>query len=132
MVYQKEKPICLHCGIKVKRRPNIYCSNKCQQEYQYLKNIENWKKGVLKGFSGKVKALAPWIRRYLFEKRGIKCCKCGWGERHPIDNLPLVEINHIDGNAENNNENNLEILCPNCHSRTSNFRARNKNSTRSR
>ncbi len=68
----------------------------------------------------------------MLDKHNSSCVKCGWCKRHPIDNLPLVEINHIDGNAENCLEENLEVICPNCHSETINFRARNKTSTRQR
>lgn len=52
-----------------------------------------------------------------------KCNCCGiteWmGERLPF------EMNHIDGNRTNHSLNNLELLCPNCHSQTSTWRARN-------
>lgn len=34
----------------------------------------------------------------------------------------FIEIHHIDGNNKNNNDNNLQFLCPNCHSKTSSFR----------
>lgn len=40
---------------------------------------------------------------------------------------PLVlELEHKDGNNDNNNRNNLEALCPNCHSLTPTWRGRNK------
>lgn len=110
----------------------IYCSRKCHRDFEYNERVEQWKSGLLSGCSGKAKSIRNWLRKYLFDSRGAKCQKCGWNECHPIDGKPLVEINHIDGNAENNNEDNLEILCPNCHSMTHNFRARNKVSTRIR
>jgi hypothetical protein len=34
--------------------------------------------------------------------------------------IPL-ELHHIDGNNENNNLDNLEILCPNCHALTDTY-----------
>ena len=43
-----------------------------------------------------------------------KCEKCGIFEWMGIK-LPL-ELHHKDGNHFNNNLDNLEILCPNCHS----------------
>ena len=126
---------CKNCSKEIlleKSLNRIYCSRKCHRDFEYNERINQWKLGILKGHKGKNKSITPWLRKYLFNLRGAKCEKCGWGVVHPIDGKPLVEINHIDGNAENNSENNLEILCPNCHSMTHNFRARNKNSTRIR
>lgn len=66
------------------------------------------------------------IKRRLF-KDGIKenrCENCGitcWvGE--PIQ----MELHHIDGDRSNNLVENLQILCPNCHSLTDTFRGKNK------
>ena len=36
-----------------------------------------------------------------------------------------LELHHIDGNRNNHSLDNLMLLCPNCHSQTDNFRARN-------
>lgn len=50
-----------------------------------------------------------------------KCRKCGVGDSWQGEEL-AIEINHIDGKFYNNLPDNLEFLCPNCHSqeRTSN------------
>lgn len=49
----------------------------------------------------------------LIHERGYECEECGnreWnGEQIPI------ELDHIDGNPDNNVEENLRLLCPNCH-----------------
>ncbi len=37
-----------------------------------------------------------------------------------------MELHHVDGNRVNHNISNLQVLCPNCHSQTDNFRAKNK------
>jgi 5-methylcytosine-specific restriction endonuclease McrA len=37
-----------------------------------------------------------------------------------------LELHHIDGNRQNHLLDNLVILCPNCHSQTDTFRAKNK------
>ena len=60
----------------------------------------------------------------LKTKRGWKCECCGISEwmGKPI----TLEIHHIDGNKKNNSLDNLQILCPNCHSQTSNWRSRNQ------
>jgi len=59
-------------------------------------------------------------------KEGLKdntCEECGISE---WNNKPInCELDHIDGNRTNHRLNNLRILCPNCHSQTSTFRAKN-------
>lgn len=126
---------CKNCNVETKVRKNgggVFCSHICHRKYEYDYNIKLWKDGKLKGYKGKTKAISNWLRKYMLEKTNNTCQKCGWNNRHPIDDKPLVEINHIDGNAENNCEDNLEVLCPNCHSMTHNFKSRNKNSARNR
>lgn len=41
-------------------------------------------------------------------------------------NKTILQIHHIDGNASNNNEENLQVICPNCHAMTDTFMALNK------
>ena len=39
----------------------------------------------------------------------------------------ICELHHINGDSTDNRIENLQILCPNCHSQTDNFRSRNRN-----
>jgi Zn finger protein HypA/HybF involved in hydrogenase expression len=66
------------------------------------------------------------VRRYLHEKYQSECVKCGWGEINPTTGKTPLEIDHMDGDSENNREQNLRLLCPNCHSLTSTWKALNK------
>jgi hypothetical protein len=45
------------------------------------------------------------------------------------NNKPLtLEIDHIDGKCFNNTLENMRFLCPNCHSQTDTYKAKNKSS----
>ena len=65
-------------------------------------------------------------KKYLILKHGNKCMKCGWHEINPITGLVPIQLEHKDGNSDNHNLNNLELLCPNCHSLTPTFGSLNK------
>ena len=52
-----------------------------------------------------------------------KCEKCG-NERWYGQPIPL-ELHHINGNHNDNRLENLQLLCPNCHAQTDNYRGRN-------
>lgn len=59
-------------------------------------------------------------------KAGLKENKCECCGITEWNNKPInFELHHIDGNRSNNSLSNLQILCPNCHSQTDNFRAKN-------
>lgn len=64
------------------------------------------------------------LRRALIES-GVEhiCSMCKINE---WNGLPLdLEVDHIDGNYLNNTKGNLRFLCPNCHSQTGNYKAKN-------
>ena len=100
-------------------------------ESQYKEWIERWKNGEEDGLSGGY-SVSKRIRRYFFEKYGCKCQKCGWGEKNEYTGVVPLQIHHIDGDCKNNKEENLQLLCPNCHSLTENFGSRNKTATEGR
>ena len=126
---KKQKNECRFCKKPCNR---FYCNRQCQKLFQSDFLLKNWQDGLDCGFAGKTKQLKIFIRRFLLHKYNYKCSKCGWDKIHPTTNKVPLEINHIDGDAENCKESNLEVICPNCHSLTPNFRALNKNSSRNR
>ena len=68
---------------------------------------------------GTVKKNSSSSARVLIKLRGHRCEVCGlttWLEK-PI----TLHIHHLDGNRINNELENLQLLCPNCHSFTDNF-----------
>ena len=63
-------------------------------------------------------------RNALVKIRGWKCEECGLTEWRG-QKIPL-QIHHKDGVHINNEINNLQLLCPNCHAQTENYAGRNK------
>jgi hypothetical protein len=118
---------CLACGKKPQRSSYKYCSNKCQQVFQYRSYIQKWKLGLATGERGIVtKNISQHVKRYLADLYGEKCSVCGWNKKHPTTGRVPLEVDHINGDAEDNKEENLRLICPNCHSLSSNFRNLNK------
>lgn len=127
---------CLNCGKKLveegqKRKRYKYCSKQCCIDHQYKQWIEAWKNGEETGTIAQAD-MTPRIRKYLFEKYNNQCQKCGWSEVNPFTGNIHLQVHHIDGDCLNNREENLQLLCPNCHSLTCNYGKLNKNSKRLR
>jgi 5-methylcytosine-specific restriction endonuclease McrA len=116
---------CLFCYSPIEKR-RTFCSSKCSGQYTERQSIQKWRNGEIPGHRGVTKNIKPFVRHYLFEKYNSACCKCQWNIPHPMSGKPPLEVNHINGDADNSFEKNLELLCPNCHSLTLNFRNRNK------
>ena len=111
------KFICVNCGEKLNRKGK-YCSKGCEIEFkrnEIFKKIE----------SGDTTLATHIYKKYLIYKYGEKCMECNWNEVNPYSKKVPIEIEHIDGNSENNDLKNLKLLCPNCHSLTPTYRALN-------
>lgn len=123
---------CLYCGNSLNSPNKTFCNNHCQKEYEYIEYIKKWKSGEVDGSIGKSWIeISKHVERYIFEKHNRKCSNCGWSEINPYTGTLPLEIEHIDGDATNNKEENLTLLCPNCHSLTKTYRGANKgNGTR--
>ena len=79
-----------------------------------------------KFFNNEKRVASCALKKHLFnlgikEKRCEKCCIDTW-QGHPA---PL-ELHHLDGDHFNNSLDNLQILCPNCHSLEPSFTSSSK------
>ncbi len=108
---------CKQCGKECSRQATSYCSTSCQRKHQRLTSIKDGSAGIVA------------IRSHLRIDLGLSSCSvCGldtWNDK-PI---PL-EVDHIDGNSENNSVTNLRLICPNCHAQTETYKNKNKGSGR--
>lgn len=122
---KKLRTLCVSCGNENKRHFTKTCSNSCEQERRYEDFIEKWKSGVESGVVG-FDQVSNYIRKYLMRKYNNACQDCEWSRVNPTTNKVPVQIEHIDGDWNNNIEANLKLLCPNCHSLTPTYGYLNK------
>jgi hypothetical protein len=119
---------CIYCNtiltsVHGHRRAAKYCNNQCQQDHQYKVYIEKWKNKELDGSKGL--GVSAYVKRYLRQKYNNKCSKCGWSQPNPITGHAILEVDHINGDWKDNSEENLDLICCNCHTLTINYKALN-------
>lgn len=120
---------CMNCGNPVGTRNSKFCSSECKKEYEYKTLVAEWKNGEITGcdINGDTR---KFLRKYFLEKVNYSCERCGFNKNNEYTGLSILQLHHKDGDCYNNSEDNIEVLCPNCHCLTENFGSRNKNSTR--
>lgn len=101
---------------------NYHTAKKYLQKYGI--NTDHWKG---KGWN-KNEQTKDWsqytnnsrLKINLIKHRGHKCEMC---KNEKWNNFPIsLEVHHIDGNRVNNELDNIQLLCPNCHSITDNYK----------
>ncbi len=125
--------ICESCGkdfVERKSSKGKYCSHQCQADMRSMAVVNTWLEDPSPKTFYSSNNVRPGIRRFLIKKSGCKCSRCGWGEKHISAALPSLEIEHIDGNWLNCSPSNIDIICPNCHSLTDTYKARNRGNGR--
>ena len=116
---------CLHCDKEnfwSHSKINKFCNNICQGQFKWVnETIPRIEEGKCTNSS------SPALKKYLIEKFGENCSECGL--ENTWNNKPLVlQLDHIDGNSDNNYPTNLRLLCPNCHTQTENFGSKGQGS----
>jgi hypothetical protein len=103
---------CLYCGKECARSIQKYCSNKCQAAFEHKLRLDNG------GFKDPRS-----IKKLLVKQRG-HCCEICHITEWQVQSVPLV-MDHTDGNSENNDLDNLRLVCGNCDMQLPTYKARN-------
>lgn len=119
--------ICQNCGKKLSRSKTGLCYT-CYREQENKRIIDNWLKTGNTG-CGIATTLRNCIRSYIYEKQNNKCAICGMGRLWNNKSINFI-LDHIDGNAANNHQENLRLICPNCDSQLDTYKSKNKKSAR--
>ncbi len=115
-------PFCaINCGTRCKNAKRKYCSTRCQYLHDFNTRVQLFEAGLYPAALN-----SKWLKKYLIKRDGERCSKCGWAERHVSTGRVPIEIEHIDGDSDNNAPENIILLCPNCHALTPYFRGLNR------
>lgn len=114
---QKKEGKCSYCQKPCKASKD-YCSRDCYINDFHSSNIEKLKSDK------KIDLHYSSIRKSLLWYYDHKCQKCG-NDKWNGEKIPL-EIDHINGNPDDNNFDNLRLICPNCHAQTDTYKGKNK------
>lgn len=101
------------------------CQSKNEKQICNKKSTQRHRVKIEDYFSGKVSIGTTVLKKILLENGFLtyKCAICGitkWNDKDIC-----LELHHIDGDNKNNSLENLQLICPNCHSQTHNFRNKN-------
>jgi hypothetical protein len=111
----QESIVCCYCGVLTKNKR--YCSRKC---------LIKWRDDDFKRWMGGENSNLPvrLIKGMVAKAFGENCSGCGMGKIWNKAQI-VIELEHKDGNSDNNRMDNLCLLCPNCHSQTPTYKSKN-------
>lgn len=155
--YGRAPKKCLFCGLSIifeKRLQYRFCNHRCAAAFNNEKKAktcdfcssafhQGWTKTkfcsracmfaahdaclFLKFEAGLLKNPSQ-LRRLLLKKRGHKCEMCG-GTVWRTCKIPL-DVDHINGNAQDCRPENVRLLCKNCHAITPTYGSKNRGNGR--
>lgn len=120
---------CIECKRHTRSKKKLTCPPEARSEItrQWHKErrrekYEDWVAGKISINSNRT------IRLILSDNLGYKCSSCGISEW--MGSQIVLEVEHKDGNSENNSFENVCLICPNCHSQTPTYKGANRGNGR--
>lgn len=151
---------CKYCNKALKNKNSLAQHEiRCSKNTERI-NTESWNKGKTKETDSRLKAQSETLinkqtgynhyqeylkdnsiawgqknmqryKKYFLEEQNHCCAICGMKDEWNGKQLVFI-LDHIDGNADNNNRDNLRLVCPNCDSQLDTFKSKNKKSARAK
>ncbi len=117
---------CANCHSPLNSNQYKFCSLKCQQSLAKHNRIDKW---LLTGTCVVGSGHNHYVRDYIRKEQNGICALCPTKTEWLGKPLVLV-LDHIDGNSENNQRENLRLICPNCDSQLDTYKSKNKGNGR--
>ena len=125
----EDKNYCRWCGKEITgkgKRNKKFCCRKCYNENHKLEHYKLYlaDNSIAWGIQNMQQ-----YKKYFLEEQNHKCAICGCDDVWQGKQLVFI-LDHIDGNSDNNNRDNLRLICPNCDSQLDTYKSKNKTSAR--
>lgn len=101
------RPLCIKCNKCLAAKSG---SIKSHGKQYYKRECTGCAKERVHGKRHPYKVSKKYIRPWIQYKKD-RCEACGFMADYPCQ----LDVDHIDGNRDNNNPNNFQTLCANCH-----------------
>ena len=125
-----EPKVCAVCGIAIGKHSTTGLCSKHLTEHKQQAKLQHWLETGDIGMCPDT-TIRGIYRDYILEQQNCCCAICGMPNEWQGKPLVFV-LDHINGDAAYSARENLRLICPNCDSQLDTFKAKNKNSARTK
>ena len=112
---------CVVCKTQLNKRQQWSRQTTCSVE---CAGIARKQKTIMEFLVGKYvgrESLPDTVRDFIIDGANNQCTECHWSGINKYTGKSTLQLHHLDGIAGNNTQDNIVVLCPNCHSLTNSF-----------